>query len=57
MNAIRTHKSISDADIVVIRFGKKYKPWNAGSTAALAVVENPDKILRILVYVLIGTLG
>ena len=85
VNAIRTRKSISDADIVVVRFGEKYKQWNAAfdagyaaalgksliimhgadhqhalkevDAAALAVVETPDEIVRILAYVLNGTLG
>ena len=85
VNAIRIRKSISDADIVVVRFGEKYKQWNAAfdagyaaalgksliimhgadhqhalkevDAAALAVVETPDEIVRILTYVLNGTLG
>ena len=85
VNAIRTRKSIMDADIVVVRFGEKYKQWNAAfdagyaaalgksliimhgadyqhalkevDAAALAVVETPDEIVRILAYVLNGTLG
>ena len=85
VNAIRTRKSIMDADIVVVRFGEKYKQWNAAfdagyaaalgksliimhgadhqhalkevDAAALAVVETPDEIVRILGYVLNGTLG
>ncbi len=84
VNAIRTRKSISDADIVVVRFGEKYKQWNAAfdagyaaalgksliimhgadhqhalkevDAAALAVAETPDEIVRILTYVLNGTL-
>jgi YtoQ family protein len=39
LNAIRTRKGIEDADIVVVRFGEKYKQWNAafdvGYAAAL----------------------
>ena len=85
VNAIRTRKSISDADIVVVRFGEKYKQWNAAfdagyaaalgksliimhgadhqhalkevDAAALAVAETPEEIVRILTYVLNGTLG
>lgn len=85
MNAIRTRKAIADADIVVVRFGEKYKQWNAAfdagyaaalgkslvimhgadhqhalkevDAAALAVVETPDEIVRILRYVLEGTLA
>jgi YtoQ family protein len=39
MNAIRTRTLIADADVVVVRFGEKYKQWNAafdaGNAAAL----------------------
>ena len=80
LNAIRTRKAISDADIVVVRFGEKYKQWNAAfdagyasalgksliiihgtdhqhalkevDAAALAVVETPNEVIRILAYVL-----
>ncbi|MGD9864043.1 MAG: YtoQ family protein, partial [Pseudodonghicola sp.] len=33
LNAIRTRKGIADADIVVVRFGDKYKQWNAAFDA------------------------
>ena len=33
VNAIRTRKGISDADVVVVRFGEKYKQWNAAFDA------------------------
>ena len=33
INALRTRKLISDADIVVVRFGDKYKQWNAAFDA------------------------
>ncbi len=50
LNAIRTRKAIEDADIVVVRFGDKYKQWNAafdaGYAAALGksliVLHGPD---------------
>jgi len=50
MNAIRTRKGIADADVVVVRFGDKYKQWNAafdaGYAAALGksliVLHGPD---------------
>ncbi|MEM9754981.1 MAG: YtoQ family protein [Pseudomonadota bacterium] len=50
MNAIRTRKGILDADMVVVRFGEKYKQWNAafdaGYAAALGksliVLHGPD---------------
>ena len=50
VNAIRTRKGIEDADVVVVRFGDKYKQWNAafdaGYAAALGksiiVLSQPD---------------
>jgi len=85
INAIRTRKAIANADVVVVRFGDKYKQWNAAfdagyasalgkslivmhgaehqhalkevDAAALAVVETPAEIVRILQYVIDGTLG
>lgn len=50
INAIRTRKGLEDADIVVVRFGEKYKQWNAafdaGYAAALGksiiVIHNQD---------------
>ena len=50
VNAIRTRKGIEDADVVVVRFGEKYKQWNAafdaGYAAALGksliVLHGPD---------------
>lgn len=36
LNAIRTRKGISDADIVVVRFGQQYKQWNAAFDAGMA---------------------
>ena len=36
MNAIRTRTLIGDADIVVVRFGDKYKQWNAAFDAGIA---------------------
>lgn len=50
MNAIRTRTLISEADIVVVRFGEKYKQWNAAFDAgyasalgkALIVNHGPD---------------
>ncbi len=50
INAIRTRTLIGDADIVVVRFGEKYKQWNAafdaGYAAALGkpliVMHGPD---------------
>lgn len=36
INAIRIRKHIQDADIVVVRFGDKYKQWNAAFDAGYA---------------------
>jgi len=36
LNAMRTRKGIEDADIVVVRFGDKYKQWNAAFDAGYA---------------------
>lgn len=36
INAIRTNTYITRADVVVIRFGDKYKQWNAAFDAGIA---------------------
>lgn len=82
LNAIRTRSAIEAADIVVVRFGDKYKQWNAAfdagyaaakgkaliimhgadhqhalkevDAAALAVVETPQQVAKILHYVVSG---
>ncbi len=36
INAIRTRTLIGEADIVVVRFGEKYKQWNAAFDAGIA---------------------
>jgi YtoQ family protein len=36
LNAIRTRHAIETADIVVVRFGEKYKQWNAAFDAGYA---------------------
>ncbi len=36
VNAIRTRSLIEDADIVVVRFGDKYRQWNAAFDAGYA---------------------
>jgi YtoQ family protein len=84
MNAIRTRTLIERADIVVVRFGEKFRQWNAAfdagyavaigtplitlhnadlthalkevDGAALAVAETPEQVVRILTYVIDGTL-
>ena len=84
INSIKTRKSIKDCDVVIVKFGEKYKQWNAafdaGYAAALnksvivihsedhqhalkevdafasAVAENQNQVVRILKYILSGTL-
>ncbi|MFT5132011.1 MAG: YtoQ family protein [Gammaproteobacteria bacterium] len=36
INAIRTRKLIEEADVVVVRFGDKYRQWNAAFEAGYA---------------------
>ena len=36
LNAIRTRTLIGEADIVIVRFGEKYKQWNAAFDAGYA---------------------
>jgi len=84
LNAIRTRTMIERADLVIVRFGDKYRQWNAAfdagyaaalgtpivtlhdselthalkevDGAALAVAETPEQVVRILKYVVEGTL-
>ena len=84
VNAIRTRTQIENADVVVVRFGDKYRQWNAAfdagyaaaigtpvitlhepdlnhalkevDAAALATAETPEQVVRILKYVMNGTL-
>ena len=80
LNSIRIRRNIESADLVVVKFGEKYKQWNAAfdagyasalnksiivihseehqhalkevDAAALAVVNEPSKIIDILKYVI-----
>jgi YtoQ family protein len=45
VNAIRTRKGIQDADIVVVRFGEKYKQWNAAFDAGYAAALGKSLIV------------
>ncbi|MFD0915986.1 YtoQ family protein [Pseudahrensia aquimaris] len=45
MNAIRTRTLIEGADIVVVRFGEKYKQWNAAFDAGYAAALNKPTII------------
>jgi len=84
VNAIRTRTLIEKSDVVVVRFGDKYKQWNAAfdagfaaalgkpvitlhdpdlthplkevDGAALAVAQTPEQVVRLLTYVIEGTL-
>ena len=84
INSIRTKKSIKESDVVVVKFGEKYKQWNAAfdagfasalnksiivihsddhqhalkevDAAASAVASDQKQVVRILKYVLQGTL-
>ena len=84
VNAIRTRTMIEKSDLVVVRFGDKYKQWNAAfdagfaaalgrpiitlhhpdlthplkevDGAALAVAQTPEQVVRLLTYVIGGTL-
>ena len=50
LNAIRTRRGIEQADVVVVRFGEKYRQWNAAFDAGVAsalgksliVLHGPD---------------
>lgn len=44
INAIRTSSLISNADAVVVRFGPKYKQWNAAFDAGFAAALNKPVI-------------
>ena len=50
INSIRTKKSIKDCDVIIVKFGEKYKQWNAAFDAGYAsalgksiiVIHNED---------------
>ena len=47
INAIRTRNAIAEADLVVVRFGDKYKQWNAAFDAGqAAALGKPLVILQ-----------
>ena len=84
INSIKTKKSIKDSDVVIVKFGDKYKQWNAAFDAgyasalnksiivihnednqhalkevdasASAVAESQDEVVKILKYVVNGSL-
>jgi len=45
VNAIRTRKGIADADVVVVRFGEKYRQWNAAFDAGFAAALGKSLII------------
>ncbi|OOZ37100.1 YtoQ family protein [Solemya velesiana gill symbiont] len=45
INAIRTRKMIEEADLVVVRFGDKYKQWNAAFDAGYASALGKSTII------------
>lgn len=45
LNAIRTRRGIEKADIVVVRFGEKYKQWNAAFDAGMAAALGKSLIV------------
>ena len=45
INSIRTKKSIKDCDVVIVKFGEKYKQWNAAFDAGYAAALNKSIIV------------
>ena len=45
INSIRTKNAIEQSDIVVVRFGDKYKQWNAAFDAGYAVALSKSLIV------------
>ena len=45
INSIKTRKSIIDSDIVVVKFGDKYKQWNAAFDTGYAAALNKSIIV------------
>ena len=45
LNAIRTRTLIERADVVIVRFGDKYKQWNAAFDAGYAAALNKPLVI------------
>ena len=45
INSIKTKKSIKDSDVVIVKFGDKYKQWNAAFDAGYASALNKSIIV------------
>ena len=61
INAIRTRRLIERADVIVVRFGDKYKQWNAAFDAGYAAALNKPIItlhaVGVVAVSLIGLVG
>ena len=45
LNAIRNRKGIEEADMIVVRFGEKYKQWNAAFDAGYAAALGKSLVI------------
>jgi|TARA_B110000014_G_C19943181_1_gene488024 YtoQ family protein len=45
INSIRIKKSIQDCDVIIVKFGEKYKQWNAAFDAGYAAALNKSIIV------------
>ena len=45
INSIRTKRSIQDSDVIIVKFGDKYKQWNAAFDAGYAAALNKSIIV------------
>ena len=45
INSIRTKKAIESCDVVIVKFGEKYKQWNAAFDAGYAAALNKSIIV------------
>ena len=45
INAMRTGTSLDDADIVIVKFGEKYRQWNAAFDAGQASAKGKSLII------------
>ena len=45
INSIRTKKSIQDCDVIIVKFGEKFKQWNAAFDAGYAAALNKSIVV------------
>ena len=45
INSIRTKKCIQDCDVIIVKFGEKFKQWNAAFDAGYATALNKSMIV------------